>query len=374
MNNRNLRVITWNCRSIYNKLFEFKRYIYTRKPDVICLQETWIREPYTPSFINYQGFLKNRNGRGGGIAIYVRNQLVVDEIILQQAVNGQLEIQAVRIKTTAASTIDILNIYNPNRVVSEQEFSFYLNQLGNRVVMLGDFNAHHNLWDNRVVRPCQSGSNLIEAIAGNQLQLLTPQSLPTFLDSRNGVSSTIDLCFVSACLFHAAKIELGEDCGSDHCPIHISIGIFPQECKAKMRRKWKFTGEWTEYKERVSLINDVEAAWSIEEITDYVTGKLFQAAEEIFGRTREEVNFKYSNIWWTPGCDMATRSRKRATARLRRQQTMINAAIKRQTARTAQRVLDETKGDKWKYRASKIHSQTSIGEAWNGVQKIKINI
>ena len=361
----------WNCRSIYNKLFELKRYVYIRKPDVICLQETWIRENYVPSFINYRGVLKNRNGRGGGIAIFVRNQLVMEEIDLQQVVNGQLEVQAVRITTTAAASIDILNLYNPNRVVTEQEFSFYLNQLGNKAVVLGDLNAHHNLWDGRVNRPCQTGSHLIDAIAGKQLQLVTPQSLPTFLDSRNGLSSTLDLCFVSACLFHATKLEPGEDCGSDHCPIHITIDILPQECKRKMRRKWKFTDEWTQYRQRVSANTNVEDDWTIEETTAYVTGKLFEAAEVIFGRTKAEVNFKYNKIWWTPDCELVTRSRKRATGRLRRQPTMLNARIKRQTAATAQQVLDETKASKFKERVSKIHSQTSIGEAWNGVQKLK---
>ena len=46
-----LNIFTLNCRGIATKLGEFKLMIYTQKPDVVCLQETWIGK-YVPKFID----------------------------------------------------------------------------------------------------------------------------------------------------------------------------------------------------------------------------------------------------------------------------------------------------------------------------------
>jgi exonuclease III len=63
MDDRKIDIITWNSRSLYNKLFEFKTYIYVKKPHIVCIQESWVRDNYIPKFINYKGYFKNRNGR-----------------------------------------------------------------------------------------------------------------------------------------------------------------------------------------------------------------------------------------------------------------------------------------------------------------------
>lgn len=93
-----LQIIFWNSRSLSNKLFEFKKYIYTRKPHIVCIQESWLNDEYLPSFINYRGYFKNRVGRAGGILILARNDLITEDINLQIFRNGKLEIQGIKIK------------------------------------------------------------------------------------------------------------------------------------------------------------------------------------------------------------------------------------------------------------------------------------
>lgn len=146
-----LQLISWNCRSIYNKLFELKKYIYIRKPEIVCLQETWIKAEYLPAFINYSVFFKNRPGRAGGLAIITRNDLVSEELELQAFQNGKLEIQRVKIKLQNGrrNFIEIVNLYNPNESITEGEYRHYLSQLGDQCIFIGDFNAHHPLWDAR---------------------------------------------------------------------------------------------------------------------------------------------------------------------------------------------------------------------------------
>ena len=55
-------ILSWNCRSVHNKLSKLKKFINKTKPHVVCLQETWIRDPYLPSFQNHNPNYKNRLG------------------------------------------------------------------------------------------------------------------------------------------------------------------------------------------------------------------------------------------------------------------------------------------------------------------------
>ena len=49
-----LQIFQFNCNGINKKLSEIKLYIYTKKPDIICLNETWLSNlNRKPNFIGY---------------------------------------------------------------------------------------------------------------------------------------------------------------------------------------------------------------------------------------------------------------------------------------------------------------------------------
>ena len=71
--------------------------------------------------------------------------------------------------------IDVLNLYNPSQNISADEFNHYFKQLNNSKVIVGDFNAHHQMWDTKSPNN-STGSNLISSLIDNpDLCLLTPQ-------------------------------------------------------------------------------------------------------------------------------------------------------------------------------------------------------
>ena len=110
----------------------------------------------------------------------------------------------------------------------------------NLKIVLGDFNAHHPLW-NRDVEPNQTGKNLFNSlITLTELSLLTPNSLRTYHHVQTNSYSTLDLCFVSTQILANCSLQLGEDLGSDHEPINICIKIKPKICKIRTRGRWKF--------------------------------------------------------------------------------------------------------------------------------------
>jgi endonuclease/exonuclease/phosphatase family metal-dependent hydrolase len=155
------------------------------------------------------------------LAFLVRNDVLVVPSQLQMYPNGVLECQRLCLKLER-SNLDMFHIYNPNQIVSLPEWNFYMQQMSNNAIFLGDFNAHHPLWTHRVRRGCTTARNLVSALLQHPLQLATPHSLPTYLDPRSGRTSTIDLIYLSPHLYPAATVQLGPDLGSDHCPVQLS--------------------------------------------------------------------------------------------------------------------------------------------------------
>ena len=368
-----LKIIFWNSHSLNCKLFEFKKYVYLQKPHIVCIQETWIKEEYQPSLINYRGYFQNREHMGGGgICTFIRNDVMGQTIELTPYNNGRLEIQCMKIMVEQNQYISIMNVYNANQqnqVVYQPEFNHYFNQLEENSILLGDFNAHHHTWNTRHNRPCNTGVNLLNATMQHNLNLLTYQNMPTYISNTNGTVSTIDLCFVSGTIFHKANIALGEDLGSDHAAIHVSIDIKFVETKFKMRGKWKFNRDkWGEFKGKLPEI-DV-AGMEVQEMHNTIVQNIVRTGEEVFGRTAQDVDLKFNKVWWTQECERAVRERKRLKNIFRRSPTIANGDRMREAANRAKQVMRCAKEERWKKYVGDINSTSKVGQVWDKVKKL----
>ena len=113
--------------------------------------------------------------------------------------------------------------------ISMHEFDHCFKQLGNKFIVVGDFNTHHQNWSTRHNRYCNTVYNLVRATEDNSLMQLTYVNMLTYISNTNGTISTLDLCFILAKLFAKGQITRGEDCGSDRCSIRGRINISIQE-------------------------------------------------------------------------------------------------------------------------------------------------
>jgi len=300
-----LTIKTWNCHSLYSKLLHFKIRLYADKPHIVCLCETWLKPSRLPTFINYKPFFFCRSDRpGGGTAILVRNDICVSEKKINYFDLGSLEIQAVTIHNNNAN-IDILNLYNPNKTVSQLEFEYYFDQLSRRKIIVGDLNSHSKLWDINSEENT-TGNNLVSALTNYpDICLLTPLNLPTYYHIPTRKFSTLDLCFVSPDLYPSSHIELTEDMGSDHTPLLIHINLKPTLCPTRRRKRWIFGGEksWEEWRKKLPPVMDTIV--DTEESSTKFVSALIDTSHEVFKTTKEIVTPKYSKIWWSAECEEA---------------------------------------------------------------------
>jgi hypothetical protein len=67
-----------NCRSILNRIFDFWNSVDTYNPDVTIGTESWLRDQISNAEVfrdDYTTFRRDRNTRGGGVFICVKNCL-----------------------------------------------------------------------------------------------------------------------------------------------------------------------------------------------------------------------------------------------------------------------------------------------------------
>jgi hypothetical protein len=148
---KSLVLLQVNCRSIYNKALEFWKLVDTYNPDIITGTESWLRDEIGSTEIfkpDFTTFGRDRHVRGGGVYIYVKNNIACSELW----VDDEFDIIAVEIKgSDPKCTWEIVGIYrSPNedtRVI--EKLAARTGVLGNstkRSIIAGDLNLPHVDW------------------------------------------------------------------------------------------------------------------------------------------------------------------------------------------------------------------------------------
>jgi hypothetical protein len=112
-----------------------------------------------------------------------------------------------------------MNIYNPNKPMTYNEISFYVNQLTPTYIIVGDFNAHHNLLFSSCMHPDTTGRSIEELLINTSAILMNNIDFYTYIDSRSGAWGCLDLVLVSADIAPLFELKLLHYVGSDHFPL-----------------------------------------------------------------------------------------------------------------------------------------------------------
>lgn len=108
-----MKLATWNANSLKGKLTEFKHFVINHDLDIVGVCETKFcnrNKFHIPGFKTYR---LDRNSRGGGVIISVKNKIDHEKIILH---NNNLEAVGVKI-TNKNKCIKIFQIYIPPKNV-----------------------------------------------------------------------------------------------------------------------------------------------------------------------------------------------------------------------------------------------------------------
>ena len=215
-------VAHWNIRGLRANIHQFRNYLdHTRiSPDIICLQETFLKEKYqTPKFVNYNVIRKDftKHSRGG-LAILIKTGISFTVLNTDEIEN--VEVFSVNIKTETGH-LEIVNTYiAPDIKLTKTQIEkiFPLKS----AIVLGDFNTHSKSWGCTNVN--ERGQILEEILNDKQLTVLNtgqPTRIPS-INSKN--RSVIDLSIVTKELaLNCQHYVTNNSMGSDHYLCNIII-------------------------------------------------------------------------------------------------------------------------------------------------------
>ena len=367
----NLTGIQLNCRSVNSKLGNLKLLIYTQNPEFVAFSETWITH-HAPKFYNYNAIWKNRlGGIGGGLGFLVKTGLQYQERDLVPYANGVLEVQCIRVFLKRKMAIDILNLYNPNKNLTINELRHYIQQLCNKYMIVGDFNAHTPLINNNSQKKNPTGRTLEELFLNDAVCLANPVGMYTHYDVATRTRSCLDLCLTSPNITPITHVETLGDVGSDHLPIKIMCMMQAQINPGTGRKRWKVN------KENLKKFSDgIEPTkhfhpMSIEEVTEDFTKRLHDSAEKHIGQTSGEYKPKKCTLWWDQECDGAIKEQRRAFKQLQKQPTAANIEYYKEKKRHARQICRRKQRGSFKMFINEIQFDTPLKTVWQRFRALK---
>jgi ribonuclease HI len=305
-NGVNLRIIQLNARSIRNKMTELQKLAFDTDPDIICIQESWIRETPGEKFpVELKGFYpiwKNRlDSNGGGVVTFVKNSIPSVRIKVRDEVEGVV----VKLLGNKYNDVTVANFYRPNPASPLSTADLEMFRSG---IIVGDFNAQLTSlgYDN----DCVFGSSLVDWLDSSNSFLLRSsndphtRSIARTIDGEVTLSeSSPDLTIIGEQFFgRCSRTVLANQpyawISSDHRA--IITDVLGNTDSSPLRFYWNLNAaDWHQFSaivdEGLEYISNESARLNIDSVVSKITKLLKRAAVSSIPRGR----VKNPVAWWS---------------------------------------------------------------------------
>lgn len=358
-----LCIVQWNANSIIAHGLEFKNYIsqLESQPDVICVQETYLKPDLKYSLSGYEVIRKEGlNGRGG-VAVFVKKGIKYKDVNILQNLEGiSLKV------TTNIGDLEIFNLYlSPSVIVSENELSDILSK--NNIFVCGDFNAKSELWGNSKT---DSRGKMIENILETNDVVILNTGLKTHMYS--GGESAIDLSFTSPRYAALSSWDVVDNTfGSDHAVIITKIQSIAAYEEENLGR-WSFKkADWENFsRECDTVLDNVNFEVDLEEVNSYISDGIFNIASKYIPRSKGGKTVKKNGLFWNEECEIAVKNRERCRNKVRRTRDPKDWIEYKKYRAIAVKVIKSTKRRKWRDYCSTLNRNSNLSSVWRVVKKM----
>lgn len=217
-----INIMNFNARSLKAKENEFFNFLRVHNVHVAVITETFLKTgTYLKSDPDYKVITNNRmNRNGGGVAIVIHRSMTYST--LRDFKLKVIESLGIELETSFGK-IMIAAAYLPFQCTGENKnyFKGDLNKLTrhrSRFLIIGDFNAKHQSWNNSKVN--SNGKILFRDCTSGLYSVLYPNGPTCFSSVRN--PSTIDLVLTNQSQY-CGPLVTHADFDSDHLPVTFSL-------------------------------------------------------------------------------------------------------------------------------------------------------
>ena len=385
-------ILQWNLNGIRARLRtgELQRIINDYHPICICLQHIG---DYDVNLQNYKLMSQSiRNTTELGTAIYVRNDILCENIVVQ---NSEFQYSATQICADKNFKFIVCNAYNqPIFNYNFQRLKEILENLPKPILLVGDFNAHNPMWDEMCTNPDVPGRKLEEIMEEMNLICMNEESQHTYVSHTNGAVSSIDIAACSIELADKLEWSVIEDrYTSDHHPTLVTClqGERPERPIRYNTEK----ADWTKYKEITSEIQEYKDELTIEESYKIFIDQIIKAADESIPMTQPHRR-KKEVPWWTAELQNLVTEKHKTSNKLIRLKKQLDKLTKsgeitqekmgkimhktieikntrinlNRMSAVFKRAVRKEKETSWKKYVSSINSRTPLKKLWKRFRKV----
>ena len=358
-------VIQWNCRGLRANYVEIKQLMSNYNPLVIALQEVMLNKNNDNiTFKHFQLYTKlstSTDGRAnGGVGILIHNSCY------QQYLSLNTPLQAVAVQATLHKPLTICSLYLPPAIsIPMNEIENLISQLPPPFLLLGDFNAHSQLWGCR--NTDKRGSEFEEVFNNLDICLLNDKR-PTYLSPATGTTSAIDLSLCTPSIFLDWEWSVEEDsCGSDHFPIVLHITHF---LNSERSPRWQLhRADWEYFQSTCSREINKQTFINIENPMKAFTSCLIEIASASIPKSSTKSK-RFPKPWFDDSCKEAVNKRKLALRTFKKHPVHENLIAYRRATAQARRIIKIKKKESWKTYISKLNIRSSVKKTWDIIRKI----
>ena len=364
------KIAQWNINGLYSHIDFMRKLIDDHDIDILCIQETNLKENQILKLNKYSCYSKNRLdclAASGGVSIIVKDNIYSQTI----PINTNLEAVAVEI-IIGSNRINLCNLYLSNRHdLNIEEIEKLILQLPTPYIIVGDFNSHNTLWGSHKI-DCR-GKTIENLINNNNLILLNDGS-PTFFNSSNGKTSAIDLTLCNSNIANYIDWNaLDDPYTSDHFPIIVSYNTLTATQQI-VQPRWQYhKANWEKYSARISQkidernsrenLTSQNERININELINDFSEIILEAAEHSIPKTCSKTQ-KRNNPWWNAECNKATSDYKKALYLYKKVTTFENKIEFKRLKAIAKRTIKTAKQNSWHQFLQTINNQTPAKEVW----------
>ena len=357
-------ILQWNANSLSSNGHEFKLNVDLIKPEIICIQESFLSEKQNFVISGYNCIRLDRtHHRCGGVATFIKNG--IPYTIEDQG--KDIEFLSISIKCNNTSYI-ISNVYIPryHPTMKLDEVNKIFSKKNS--IICGDFNGKNTIWGSPIT---DTWGNIIEGLLHENNLVVINNGSPTrfdFIDPSK--HSHLDLTLVSSNLASISTWEvLDINCGSDHSLIKSTFGmdVYQEELFIP---KWNFNkADWDKYKllsEEYLLEITKQNIASIDEYNSKLISAINSAALLSIPKTkpclRKPVPF------WNEECSEAIKARKAAKNKVLKSRNPKHYIDYKQARARARRVIKQSKREYWEKFCSSLSYKSDINKVWKTIR------
>ena len=235
-----LKILFWKCQGIRPKRKELEFYLKENTIDIIALNETFLSKKHNFKIPRYDTIRNDHStGLRGGVAFLIKQGLVINKEYRSEDFNiiSENKALAINLELSHNQNLTLATIYclngNPNSSLFQT-----INNLSDTVMCVGDFNSKLESFGCAQKNPSGPMLKNIQ----NKLNLIyLNNDEHTHMDRANGSTDILDMAFISLNLaMHGIQFQIGDDLGSDHLPIEISVDTTPHRNTSTNHTKYKF--------------------------------------------------------------------------------------------------------------------------------------